>query len=178
MRISKPVLLAISPERRADIRIAPAASCVIEWPFQNITHKQDGYAYGSYMVHRQTEPVFHHGPGGSRSVVHPGNREFVRGDRIARPSGSGGGGGGAGDASDSGDGEDEFVFQLTREEFLEFLFDGTDFVHESLEFLPVGESERRSERFPGLRPLTNPLQSLPARTSAGSFGRRFPLGKF
>jgi uncharacterized sporulation protein YeaH/YhbH (DUF444 family) len=70
-----------------------------------------------------SEPVFHHGPGGSRSVVHPGNREFVRGDRIARPSGSGGGGGGAGDASDSGDGEDEFVFQLTREEFLEFLFD-------------------------------------------------------
>jgi uncharacterized sporulation protein YeaH/YhbH (DUF444 family) len=70
-----------------------------------------------------SEPVFHHGSGGSRSVVHPGNREFVQGDRIARPSGGAGGGGGAGDASDSGEGEDEFVFQLTQEEFLEFLFD-------------------------------------------------------
>ena len=69
-----------------------------------------------------SEPVFHHGPGGSRSVVHPGNREFVQGDRIKRPEGGAGGGGG-GEASDSGEGEDEFVFQLTQEEFLEFLFD-------------------------------------------------------
>ncbi len=69
-----------------------------------------------------SEPVFHHGPGGSRSIVHPGNREFVQGDRIRRPEGGAGGGGG-GEASDSGEGEDEFVFQLTQEEFLDFLFD-------------------------------------------------------
>ncbi len=69
-----------------------------------------------------SEPVFHHGQGGSRSIVHPGNKEFVQGDRIARPQG-GGGGGGAGDASDSGEGEDDFVFQLSQDEFLEFLFD-------------------------------------------------------
>lgn len=68
-----------------------------------------------------SEPVFHHGPGGSRSVVHPGNKEFVQGDRIKRPEG--GGAGGEGDASDSGEGEDGFAFQLTQEEFLEFLFD-------------------------------------------------------
>jgi len=70
-----------------------------------------------------SEPVFHHGSGGRRSVVHPGNREFVQGDRIARPDGGSGGGGGAGEASDSGEGSDDFVFQLTQEEFLEFLFD-------------------------------------------------------
>jgi uncharacterized sporulation protein YeaH/YhbH (DUF444 family) len=69
-----------------------------------------------------SEPVFHHGQGGSRSIVHPGNKEFVQGDRIARPDG-GGGGGGAGEASDSGEGDDDFVFQLSQDEFLEFLFD-------------------------------------------------------
>ncbi len=69
-----------------------------------------------------SEPIFHHGQGGSRSIVHPGNKEFVQGDRIARPEG-GAGGGGAGDASDSGEGEDDFVFQLSQDEFLEFLFD-------------------------------------------------------
>jgi uncharacterized sporulation protein YeaH/YhbH (DUF444 family) len=69
-----------------------------------------------------SEPVFQHGQGGSRSIVHPGNKEFVQGDRIARPQG-GAGGGGAGEASDSGEGADDFVFQLSQDEFLEFLFD-------------------------------------------------------
>ena len=70
-----------------------------------------------------SEPIFHHGQGGSRSIVHPGNKEFVQGDRIERPQGGGGGGGGAGEASNSGEGEDDFVFQLSQDEFLEFLFD-------------------------------------------------------
>ena len=70
-----------------------------------------------------SEPVFQHGNGGRRTIVHPGNKEFIAGDRIARPKGGGGGGGGEGDASDSGEGMDDFVFQLTQDEFLEFLFD-------------------------------------------------------
>ena len=69
-----------------------------------------------------SEPVFQHGSGGRRGVVHPGNKEFIAGDRIARPK-SGGGGGGGGDASNTGEGVDDFVFQLTQDEFLEFLFD-------------------------------------------------------
>lgn len=67
------------------------------------------------------EPVFGHGPGGRRDSVHPGNKEFVTGDRVKRPPNSGGGGGS--EASDQGEGEDEFVFQLSREEFLEFFFE-------------------------------------------------------
>ena len=70
------------------------------------------------------EPIFGHGSGGRRTVVHPGNREFVEGDRIPRPEG--GGGGGAGDASNQGEGEDEFVFQLTQDEFLEVMFEGLE----------------------------------------------------
>ncbi len=70
-----------------------------------------------------SEPVFRHGPGGKRDMVLPGNKEFHRGDKINRPPQGAGGGSGDGQASDSGEGMDEFVFQITQEEFLEFLFD-------------------------------------------------------
>ena len=69
------------------------------------------------------EPVFHHGKGGHHGHVHPGNKEFNQGDRIARPPGGGGQGTGAGNASDGGEGADEFAFQINRDEFLEYLFD-------------------------------------------------------
>ena len=68
------------------------------------------------------EPVLHHGRGGKQTVVHPGNKEFTTGEHIARPQG-GGGGKGPGKASNSGEGMDEFVFQITQEEFLEFMFE-------------------------------------------------------
>ncbi len=68
-----------------------------------------------------SEPVFGHGPGGKREGVHPGNTDFVTGDRVSRPSG--GGGGGKGKASNSGEGEDEFSFELSREEFLDLFFE-------------------------------------------------------
>jgi len=69
------------------------------------------------------EPIFSHGPGGKRTIVSPGNTDFVAGDKINRPPSGGGKGGGQGNASNSGEGEDNFVFQLTREEFLEFFFE-------------------------------------------------------
>ncbi|UAW98764.1 YeaH/YhbH family protein [Halopseudomonas nanhaiensis] len=68
------------------------------------------------------EPIFHHGQGGRQTRVHPGNREFTTGDQIERPQGGGGGQGGQ-QASDSGEGIDEFVFQITQEEFLDFMFE-------------------------------------------------------
>ena len=53
-----------------------------------------------------SEPVFGHGAGGNREQVHPGNQEYLKGDRIARPPGGGGGGQGSGQAGDGGEGED------------------------------------------------------------------------
>ena len=70
-----------------------------------------------------SEPMFQHGTAGNRRIVHPGNKEFVTGDQIARPNGGGGGGGGSGDAGQDGEGEDEFSFSISRDEFLEFLFE-------------------------------------------------------
>ncbi len=69
-----------------------------------------------------SEPSFRHGRGGRQERVFPGNKEFTRGDRISRPSG-GGGGSGQGEASDSGEGMDDFVFELTQDEFLDFMFE-------------------------------------------------------
>ncbi|CAM8784735.1 hypothetical protein NCM_04189 [Burkholderia pseudomallei] len=36
------------------------------------------------------EPTFRHGPGGKRELVHPGNADYVRGDKIPRPPGGAG----------------------------------------------------------------------------------------
>ncbi|NRB37412.1 MAG: YeaH/YhbH family protein [Pseudomonadales bacterium] len=69
-----------------------------------------------------SEPVFGHGPGGEMDMVHPGNKEFAKGDRFKRPEG-GSGGSGSGSASDSGEGMDEFQFQISQEEMLEFMFE-------------------------------------------------------
>ncbi len=71
-----------------------------------------------------TEPVFHQGKGGRREMVHPGNDRFVTGEHIDRPEGGGqGGGSGSGDASDSGEGSDDFIFQISKDEYLDLLFD-------------------------------------------------------
>jgi len=70
-----------------------------------------------------SEPVFHHGAGGTRETVHPGNKEFVTGDRIQRPEGGAGGGAGQGRAGRGGKGEDDFVFELSKDEFLDLLFE-------------------------------------------------------
>lgn len=70
-----------------------------------------------------SEPVFHTGKGGKRTVVHPGNDQFIAGDRIDRPPQQGGGGSGQGDASDSGEGQDDFNFSISKDEYLDLLFE-------------------------------------------------------
>lgn len=71
-----------------------------------------------------SEPIFHQGQGGVKERVHPGNDQFITGDKIERPpKGGQGGGSGQGDASPDGEGEDEFVFQISKDEYLDILFE-------------------------------------------------------
>lgn len=70
-----------------------------------------------------SEPIFHQGQGGIRERVHPGNDQFIKGDKIERPQGGAGGGSGDGDASADGEGEDEFSFQISKDEYLDILFE-------------------------------------------------------
>lgn len=70
-----------------------------------------------------SEPMFRQGQGGVKERIHPGNDQFGRGDKIERPPSGGGEGSGQGEASDSGEGEDDFVFQISKDEYLELLFE-------------------------------------------------------
>ncbi len=71
-----------------------------------------------------SEPIFHQGKGGRKEMVHPGNDRFVTGEQIERPQGGGGqGGSGSGDASNSGEGADDFIFEISKDEYLDLLFD-------------------------------------------------------
>lgn len=69
-----------------------------------------------------TEPFFHQGKGGRRQIIHPGNDQFSEGDRIPRPQG-GSGGSGQGAPSADGEGCDDFVFSISKDEYLDLLFE-------------------------------------------------------
>jgi uncharacterized protein len=120
-----------------------------------------------------SEPVFQHGGGGRRSSVHPGNKEFVAGDRIPRPNG-GGSGGGAGDASDSGEGVDDFVFQLSREEFLDYLFEELELPNLTKRHLK-GDASFKYERA-GFSTDGVPAKLAVFRTLQAAKARRIALG--
>lgn len=67
------------------------------------------------------EPSFSHdGETGDKGYVRPGNDRYQQGDTIKKPK-SGGSGRGRG-ASDGDDFEDDFIVELTKEEFLHYFF--------------------------------------------------------
>ena len=121
-----------------------------------------------------SEPVFHHGQGGIRDVVHPGNQEYVRGDRIKRPQGGQGGGSGTGQAGDQGEGEDDFSFALSKEEFLQVFFDDLALPHlvrTQLAEVPEWKSHRAGYSSDG-----TPSNLHVVRSMRGAIGRRIALG--
>ncbi len=69
------------------------------------------------------EPVFGHGQGGVRHRIFPGNKEFASGDKIPRPKGGGGSGSGEGSASNQGEGVEDFSFFISKDEFLDYVFE-------------------------------------------------------
>jgi len=121
-----------------------------------------------------SEPVFGHGSGGRREAIHPGNKEFTKGDRVARPQGGGSGGvSGSGQASDSGEGEDEFVFELSREEFLELFFEDLELPNLVRTQLAKA-SEFKSVRA-GFTSAGNPSNIDVVRSLKGALARRMAL---
>jgi hypothetical protein len=121
-----------------------------------------------------TEPVFNHGPGGSREIVHPGNREYVKGDRIARPQGGAGGSGGRG-ASPDGEGEDDFVFRISREEFMNYFFDDLALPRLIRTQLLADVPEWKTRRA-GFVSEGNPTSLHVVRSMRVALGRRIAMG--
>lgn len=121
-----------------------------------------------------SEPIFHHGPGGRRDMVHPGNREFEAGDRVQRPEGGEGQGAGQGRAGRGGSGQDDFVFELSREEFLDLLFDDLELPNLVRNQL-IGTTEFKTVRA-GYATEGAPSNIDVVRSLRGAVARRTALG--
>jgi uncharacterized protein len=119
-----------------------------------------------------SEPVFHHGKGGVRDTVHPGNKDHLRGDKISRPQEGGAGSGSQ--ASDSGEGEDDFVFTLSREEFMQLFFEDLELPH--LLRTQMGESKEWKSHRAGYAREGTPNNLAIVRSMRGALGRRIALG--
>jgi len=118
------------------------------------------------------EPFFHHGEGGKREKIFPGNKDFQTGDKIKRPQGGAGQGGGN-EASDSGEGQDDFMFELSREEFLQFFFEDLelpDLIKTKLTSITETRKVRAGHTSDGIPTNINVVRSL-----RGALGRRIAL---
>lgn len=118
------------------------------------------------------EPVFHHGPGGVRDMVHPGNKEHLKGDLIPRPPGGAGGGS---SASDSGEGEDDFVFTLSKDEFMQLFFD--DLALPRLLRTAISDTPDWKTYRAGYTRDGTPNNLAVVRSMRGALGRRIALAK-
>lgn len=119
-----------------------------------------------------SEPVFHHGDGGIKERAHPGNSDFVTGDRIPRPLGGSGGKAGS-EATNSGEGLDEFVFQISREEFLNLFFEDLelpDLIKTQLSKMMMEKTVRAGYTTSGVPTNINVVRSL-----KGALSRRIAL---
>src|ERR1700681_1237319 len=119
-----------------------------------------------------SEPLFHHNRRTGRSDhVVPGNKEYLRGDEIPRPTGGQGRGGSEG--SPDGGGEDAFEFTLSKEEFLDMFFEDLelpDLVKKSLKDTTAVDLQRAGYTVTG-----SPSNLSIPRTLKNSMGRRIAL---
>lgn len=127
------------------------------------------------------EPVFRQGKGGQRDRVHPGNDQFIPGDRIDRPPSGGGNGAGEGNASNKGEGQDEFVFQISKDEYLDLLFEDLELPNlEKNQITKMVEYKTYRSGFkatgvPANIAIVKSLQNSLARRTALSAGKRRAL---
>ena len=119
------------------------------------------------------EPHFTHGPGGVREAVNPGNDRFSSGDQVDRPQGGGAGQGGS-QASNEGEGLDDFVFTLTRDEFLDIFFEELALPNLVKNQLARIEQYRRVRA--GYTQSGVPTNINLSRTMRGAAGRRIAIG--
>jgi uncharacterized sporulation protein YeaH/YhbH (DUF444 family) len=120
------------------------------------------------------EPQFEHGQGGVWETVRPGNDRFLRGDQVERPPNSGGKGSGKGQASQDGEGLDEFVFTLTRDEFLDIFFD--ELALPNLVKLQLARIEQYRRIRAGFVQTGMPTNINLGRTMRGAALRRIAIG--
>ncbi|WP_296447056.1 YeaH/YhbH family protein [Rhodoferax sp. UBA5149] len=119
------------------------------------------------------EPQFEHGRGGVWETVRPGNDRYSSKDQVDRPK-EGGSGQGRGQASQDGEGIDEFIFTLTKDEFLDIFFDELALPNLVKQQLAHVEQYRRVRA--GYTQSGVPTNINLARTMRGAAGRRIAVG--
>jgi len=116
------------------------------------------------------EPYFGHGRGGIGESVHTGNEHYIAGDELDRPPPGQGGGSGS---SDDGEGEDDFTFTLSRDEYLNYIFDDLALPNLVKEHL-IQPRETKTVRI-GYASDGMPANLHVVRSIKGAIGRRIAL---
>lgn len=118
------------------------------------------------------EPSFRRaGQGGVRDFVVPGNKEYIEGDLIPKPERGGGEGGSEG--SPDGAGEDDFIFILSKDEFLDIFLD--DLELPDLVKKKMKQSESHTLMRAGFSVTGSPANLNLVRTMRNSLSRRIAL---
>jgi hypothetical protein len=119
------------------------------------------------------EPNFGHAHGGVWETVRPGNKEYQKGDQVQRPKGgSGQGRGKAGNSEQTS--EDDFTFELTREEFMNVFFEDLELpnlVKTQLTSITEFRQQRAGYTISGTPSNIHVLRSL-----RGALSRRIAIG--
>lgn len=117
------------------------------------------------------EPRLRHGKGGVWEHIHPGNKDFLAGDRVKRENQEAEGRGSQ--ASNTGSGWDEFGFEISREEFLELFFEDLmlpNLVKKQLTTTPTFKSVRAGYMSSG-----SPANLCVIRSLKNAYARRISL---
>ncbi|GAA4034840.1 YeaH/YhbH family protein [Actimicrobium antarcticum] len=156
--------------RRYKSQIKDAVSRAIKG--RSITDIESGEKI-SIPVKDVNEPNFGHANGGVWEAVRPGNQDYLKGDVVDRPDG--GGGSGKGKAGNSDDvNQDDFMFELTKEEFLNYFFEDLELpnlVKTQLTAAKEFKSTRAGFNISGTPSNIHVLRSL-----RGALGRRIAVG--
>ena len=119
------------------------------------------------------EPSFGHAHGGVWETISPGNQEYQKGDQITRPKGGGGAGRGKAGNSDQMT-EDDFIFELSREEFMNYFFEDLELPH-MVKTQLTATTEFKNQRA-GYNISGTPSNIHVLRSLRGALGRRIAVG--
>ena len=127
----------------------------------------------SIPVKDVNEPNFGHARGGVWETVQPGNQDYLKGDQVERPENAGGAGKGKAGNSDQTS-EDDFMFALTKEEFMNYFFDDLELpnlIKTQLTSTKEFKTARAGYNMSGTPSNIHVLRSL-----RGALGRRIAVG--
>jgi uncharacterized sporulation protein YeaH/YhbH (DUF444 family) len=127
----------------------------------------------SIPVKDVNEPNFGHAHGGVWETINPGNTEYQKGDQFNRPKGGAGAGRGKAGNSDQTT-QDDFIFELSREEFMNYFFEDLELpnmVKTQLTATTEFKNQRAGYNMSGTPSNIHVLRSL-----RGALGRRIAVG--